>query len=347
MSVTTDKEYCDYEIEDIQYPEGSVVLVFDLDTVIYPTASAQDKTSIIVKGRTEDRSYKNRTEFKKVCEKNNWNYEIFTIEDSVSSQPVHICYSVFKKTIEKYIKELSATHCEYYLGGSENFRDTLPLPVKYKSNRKESRKPTHLAALQSYALKSYPAKKIKGMECDDLVSIRMLEVNKQKNVKAILITTDKDSLQSFTSEGYVYKQGCLYHLNSALGELHIDSSKKVKGTGLKWLLTQALIVGDPTDEYLPRRHFKTSYGEKSWYKDVKDIEDVSTFLKFAIDKFIELVGQSTTYTDYTGTEQNLTWLELAEIYWACAYMKTKVRDTMKFEDLLKQYDVSYTVEKLN
>ena len=346
MSDIQDKQYHDYEIEDIQYPEGSVVLIFDLDTIIYPTASAQDKTSIVVKGRKEDRSYKNRTEFKKVCKENDWNYDIFTIEDTVTAAPVYICYSVFKKTIEKYIKELGATHCEYYLGGSNNFRDTLPLPVQYKSNRKKTRRPTHLKALQLYALKTYSAKKICGMECDDFVSIRMLEVNKQKNVKAILITTDKDSLQSFTSEGYVYKQGVLYHLNSTLGELHIEgkgAKTSVKGSGLKWLITQALIVGDSTDEYLPRKHFKTSYGEKSWYKDVKDIEDVPTFLKFSIDKFIELVGTSTTYTDYTGKEQNLTWLELAEIYWSCAYMKTKVNDTTTFEDLLKQHNVEYKV----
>ena len=83
--------------------------------------------------------------------------------------------------------------------------------------------------------------------------------------------------------------------------------------------------------------------ENRKYKDVKDIEDVPTFLKFSIDKFIELVGTSTTYTDYTGKEQNLTWLELAEIYWSCAYMKTKVNDTTTFEDLLKQYNVEYKV----
>ena len=36
-------------------------------------------------------------------------------------------------------------------------------------------------------------------------------------------------------------------------------------------------------------------------------------------------------------------VELAEIYWSCAYMKTKVNDTTTFEDLLKQHNVEYKV----
>ena len=340
------KEYHDYEIEDKQYPEGSVVLVFDLDTVIYPIASAQDHTSIIVHGRTENRSYKNRTEFKKVCKDNGWNYDIFTIEDSVTADPVHICYSVFNKVINKLIKDLNATHCEYYYGGSNNFRDCLELPVQYKSNRKEVRRPTHLKALQEYALKKYDVKKVTGVETDDIVSIRSLTINKQKNVKAILITTDKDSLQSFTSENFVFKDEKIYHLNNELGNLVLDVSKngktkKIKGTGLKWLITQALITGDSTDEYLPRRHFNTQYGSVSWFNDVSEINDIKEFLTFSCNKFKELVGNTNTYTDWQGNIQTKTWLELAELYWSCAYMKTCVNDTTTFEDILKKYSVEY------
>ena len=152
------------------------------------------------------------------------------------------------------MKTLNATHCEYYLGGSNNFRNTLPLPVRYKDSRKEVRKPTQLHDLQNFAVKHFKAKRITGMECDDVVNIRTLAVNKQKNVKAILVTTDKDSLQMFTSSGFVYKQDTLYTLNDPLGSLSITGSK-LKGTGLKWLISQALIIGDPTDSYLPRRHF--------------------------------------------------------------------------------------------
>ena len=341
------KEYHDYEIEDKQYPEGSIVLVFDLDTVIYPIASAQDHTSIIVHGRTENRSYKNRTEFKKVCKDNDWNYDIFTIEDSVTADPVHICYSVFDKVINKLIKDLNATHCEYYYGGSNNFRDDLELPVKYKDNRKEVRRPTQLKPLQTYAFNKYDVKKITGMETDDIVSIRSLTINKQKNVKAILITTDKDSLQSFPSENFVLKDEKIYHLNDPLGSLNLKltgkdgKTKKITGTGLKWLISQTLILGDSTDEYLPRRHFNTQYGPVAWYNDVSEIKDVKEFLTFSCNKFKELVGNTNTYTDWQGNIQTKTWLELAELYWSCAYMKTKVNDNTCFEDILKKYDVEY------
>ena len=40
-------------------------------------------------------------------------------------------------------------------------------------------------------------------------------------------------------------------------------------------------------------------------------------------------------------EQTKSWLDLAEMYWGCAYMKTCTDDKRTFESLLKEFDVVY------
>lgn len=340
-TVNINKEYYAHEIEDKQYKKGSVVAIFDLDTVIYPCASASDDRVIDVTKDGKTKTFKTRTEFKALCKKKNWNYDDFVIEDRLIPEPVEYCLGTLKRAIKNYQEEVGATHSEFYLGGSMNHRLDLPLPKQYKSNRSNMLRPTHLKACQEYVVKYYGAKRIKGLECDDLVSIRTIAVNKQDGVKGILISTDKDSLQTFNAEAYVYRQGKEIHLNDTLGSLYLDSNNKVKGTGLKFLISQALFIGDATDEYLPRRHFKTRYGDKSYYNDAKDFTDVKEFLTFSVNKFKELVGETTEFLDWKGNQQNMTWLELAELYWTCAFMATRVNDETTFESLLKEYGVEY------
>lgn len=336
-----DREYYAHQIEDVQYPKGSVVALFDLDTVIFPSASASDQRVIDVSKDGKTKTFNTRTEFKALCKTKGWDYTSFEIKDRLIAEPVEYCLSTLKRAIKNFKEDVGATHAEYYLGGSGNHRLELPLPVQYKSNRKDMIRPTHLKACQDYVVKYLGAKRIKGIECDDLVSIRTIAVNKQDGVKGVLITTDKDALQTFNAEAYVYRQGKEIHLNDTLGTLYLDKSGKVKGTGLKLLIAQTLFLGDSTDEYLPRRHFKTRYGEKSYYKDVNDIKDVKEFLQFSIEKFKSLVGETTEFTDWTGKQQKMTWLELAELYFKCSFMQTKVDDDTTFESILKEYKVEY------
>lgn len=334
------KEYLASEIEDKQYPKGSVVAVFDLDTICYPVSTMCDEKWIETFVFKKNRKFKNRTELQRWCEVKSVDYKSLEIKDCREAEPVANCLSSIKKSIERLIDEVGATHAEFYLGGSGNFRLDLPLPVRYKSNRDNHIRPTHLQAAQEYVIRKYDAKKIKNIECDDFVSIRTISINKQEGVKGICITTDKDQLQTFTDEMYVYRGGKEYHLNSELGELWFEKAS-VKGTGLKWLLNQALVTGDSTDEYLPRRHFNKKYGAKSYYNDVNEIDNVKELLQFIVNKWRSLVGETCEFNSWDGKFQLMTWLELAELYFSAAYMKTKIDDDLKFEDLLIKYDVEY------
>ena len=339
--VDVNKEWDVSEMEDKQYPKGSVVAVFDLDTIVYPISAFCDKTSIKVTKKGKAKTFKNRTEFKKLCKQKGWDHTTFAIEDIVKPEALENCLNSVEGSIERLSREVGATHVEYYVGGSGNFRLNLPLPQQYKSNRKDMRKPTHLSKAVEYVIKKYNAKKISGVECDDVVNIRAIAINKQDGVKGILMSSDKDIFACFSEEIYVYRQGELKHLNSVLGELHFKPNGDVIGSGLKWQITQALITGDPTDCYLPRYFFKKKYGEKTWYNDVVGINNTKEFLEFSICKFKELVGESVTYIDWKGVEQNKSWLELADMYWSCAYMKTCADDKRTFESLLKEFGVDY------
>lgn len=334
------KEYLETEIEDIQYPKGSVVAIFDLDTICYPVSTMCDEKWIETFVFNRSRKFKNRTELKRWCEVKNVDYKSLDIKDCREAEPIENCLSSVRKSIERLFEEVGATHAEYYLGGSGNFRLDLPLPVRYKSNRDNHIKPTHLQASQEYVIRKFGAKKIKNIECDDFVSIRTIAVNKQFGVKGVCITTDKDQLQTFTDEVYVYRGGKEYHLNSELGELWLEKTS-VKGTGLKWLLLQAFCQGDSTDEYLPRRHFNKKYGAKSYYNDVNDIDNVKDLLQFVVNKWRSLVGETCEFNSWDGKFQFMTWLELAELYFSAAYMKTKINDSLKFEDLLIKYEINY------
>lgn len=336
------KEYFDYEVDDVKYPEGSVVAIFDMDTVVFPVVSVCDKTSVVVKNsKGQTKEFKNRTKFKEWCKQRGKNSEDYSIKDKVVPEPLSHCLNSIKVSTERLAKEVGATHCEYYLGGSGNFRMGLPLPVRYKGTRASQRKPTHLKDAQNYVVNKLGAKKIKGIECDDFVSIRTIEVNKQKGVKGVLITSDKDALQTFSSLAYVYRQGVEYKLDNPLGKLWIQPNGDVKGTGLKFLLMQCLCIGDPTDGYIPTCFFDRKYGQKTYYKLVNDIDNVKELLTVVITKWKRLVGDSVTYMTWDDELVTKGWLELAELYWNCAFMSTERGKRMTFEDVLKYYGVSY------
>ena len=98
-------------------------------------------------------------------------------------------------------------------------------------------------------------------------------------------------------------------------------------------------LGDPVDCYTPKPFFNRRYGEKSYYKDFKDITNEKDLLSKWLDKWCELLPERIVYTDWKGVEQNLSRLELAEMMFKCAYMRTSPKDNTTFKSLLDKYGV--------
>ena len=323
-------------------PAGETVLVVDADGLVFRTASASDTRSILVnkKGFTKFKQYNTRTEFKEYCKEKGFEYADFEIQDQRDAEDVSFCLGTLKRTIKNLKEKFNTEHLIFFIGGVGNFRLTLPLPVQYKSNRIGMSKPTHLQACREYLLKWYDTYMIDGCESDDLVVGVTQYITHQTDKKCVAWNIDKDFTQSLLPVSYYHPvDGVVYDIEGGLGELH-EHGKGVKGSGLKWLIGQ-LLLGDKIDSYCPKQFFRKRYGERAFYKDFKDLTTEKEVLERWVEVWRKLVGETITFTDYTGVIRNHSWLSLAELYFLCCYMRTSPIDDMTFKKLLNQYGVTY------
>jgi hypothetical protein len=199
-------------------------------------------------------------------------------------------------------------------------------------------KPVHLQAVRDYAIKHLGAYVIKGCENDDFVQGVSEWINNNTNAKAYLYTNDKDATQSL-SKNFIYNpmNDGVADIKGGLGSLY-EYKDGVKGTSLHWLLFQ-VFLGDPVDCYTGKPFFNKRYADKSYYKDFKDCSSEYELLTRWWGKWCELLPERIVYTDWKGNEQNLSRLELAEVMFKCAYMRTSPDDNTTFESLLIKHEV--------
>ena len=327
-------------ITNSDYSANDVVGVIDLDVMLFRVSSACQSTYIDVSRGNKTKRYGTRTEFKAYCKDKYLDYDTFNIVDGVEAEPVSYCIATLKRSIKNVKERLSITKFIFTIGGSENFRLDLPLPKKYKSNRDNMQKPVHLQAVRDYAIKHLGAYVVKGCENDDLVQGVSEWINNNTNAKAYLYTNDKDATQSL-SKNFTYSPMTdgVADIKGGLGSLY-EYKDGVKGTSLHWLLFQ-VFLGDPVDCYTSKQFFNKRYADKSYYKDFKDCSSECELLTKWWNKWCELLPERITYTDWKGNEQNLSRLELAEMMFKCAYMRTSPDDNTTFESLLIKYEVEY------
>lgn len=344
LSQVENKVYRDVDVKRVKYPKGSKVLVIDMDTLIFRVASACQKNYIKVtnkEGKSKD--FKHRTEFKEYCSERSWAFEDFTIEDMVEAEPVQNCLAVLKKSVEKLKRDFEIDYVEMYHGGEGNFRLSLPLIEKYKGQRNPI-KPVHLKDCIEYAEKHLGSKKICGVETDDIVQMRWLDITEQEDVTCYLGTVDKDAKQVFQSQKVFkiinlasYK---VEEFEGGVGKLYLNARQEVKGDGLIWLLFQVM-QGDPIDNYAQKKHFKKRYGEKSFIKDFGNLSTPKEILTKFVEVTKRLLPERVVYTAWDGTEVDMSWLETQELFWRCAYMRVEPEDPMRFEDLLLEHGIEY------
>lgn len=336
-----DKEYHPSELTPKKYPKGSTVLVIDGDILAYKLSAIGDDRVCLVSKNGKTKEYKNRTEFKKKHKNKGWDFSEFTFEDVLKPKPIEYCLGTLKSAIRNIKERVNADYVEIYIGGSGNFRLDLPLPNQYKSDRKDSLRPTYLTDCKEYLMKYHRAIKIKGVECDDYVQQRMYELSLDE-VDAILYTNDKDALQAYKHSIKTYNpdKDEIKVFKDGIGEMWIQSDKYVKGSGLKWLIGQTL-YGDTSDFYKGNQLSGVDYGDKTYYKDVKDITTIKELLEYAVSKWKSWYPAPLTYTAWNGVEYTKNWLEIAEMYWSCAYMRISNNDDTTFESLLKENNIEY------
>ena len=314
------------------------IVVVDADAIVYRISAACEKRSIVANLGGKKVKFKTKTKLKEHCQNVGEDFLSVEFEEVVVVEPVENAFSTLKKTVAKIYRELNATHVLFFLGGSYNFRTDLKLPAKYKSNRKTTRRPEHLQACREYLNKNYDTFVVSGIEADDCVQGITEYIINRKRAYACAYQLDKDYETSLTKNRYYHLgRDEVVELSGGLGSLRL-SKNTVKGEGLMWLCFQ-IFLGDPSDCYSPKKFFSKLYGEKSYFNDFKDCRTEKDLLLLWVEKWRGLVGEEVEYLSWDGTPMKKSWLDLANLYMQCAYMRQSPEDDTTFQSLLYRYGI--------
>jgi hypothetical protein len=314
------------------------ICVLDGDLLAFKSAAANETRSIEVThvptGRVK--VFKHRTEFKETIDLEKFPLTAFVINDRQEAADLSYALHTVKKMIEGICKTCKTDQYEIYLSGANNFRDTLPLPSKYKGNRDGLMRPLQLTEVKDYLINVHKAEVVIG-EADDKISIRQYNGVKSKT-KIIGCSTDKDSLGT---NGWIYNWDTMDKpmLVKGLGELHIDEKGKVRGHGSKWKYLQ-WIVGDTIDGLNPCELAKVKFGEKSGYKALVDLQTEKECWQAVHDLYLKWYPESVEYIDQNGAKCCADYLDIAQVYWDGIHMLRWEGDKVNIREVMQKMGIT-------
>lgn len=256
------------------------------------------------------------------------------------------------------------------LGEGESFRESIPLPKRYKSGRVKPR-PTTLKEIRQWCIDVLKAEQApQGFETDDVVewygSKGYQDYKKTGVFSYVVVAEDKDSLSNpkllinFGKEKIDDESSCFKYPNAwlipdstiSVGEMDLitklrksGNSNDIKATGLKWLVVQAFLLGDSSDTYHPYKYvpkecfYGKGYGDESIYKDFFSLDNPKDLLQAAVDKMFEWFPYGLQYVDHFGKEQDIDTFTWMEYCFQTAYMTRSSNDTLTFKKLCDAFKV--------
>ena len=332
-----------------------VTLVIDMDEQVFITAAACEERLVQFTNTLSLSSglFKNRTQFKDFMQGVDFDKDLFEVEDVQKPEKVSFAINTLKRRLDNICKKTKChpDNMELYIDGQGNFRDELPLAVKYKGNRENTIRPVLLKELKTYAINSLGAVEIDGMETDDHVVIRVTEGLKEGR-KVIGATQDKDARQA---EGwwFNYEKEEKPKLVKGFGDLWLDTTLKipdVKGEGWKFLYYQ-IICADGADNYCSRDTYtrvlvdgkieekrkKPRWGSKTAYTALQKCSNHKQCLELIVKKYKEWYGEEPfEYLDWQDNKHTATWLDVLDMQFQLAYMKRKEDDKTCIKKILKK-----------
>lgn len=253
----------------------------------------------------------------------------FTIEEKREGEDIANALHAIKQQIKSIVKLAEADDYEIYLSGDTNFRDRLPLPTKYKSNRDDLARPVHLEQCRQYLKDQHKAIVADDVEADDMLVWRAMLAKNSKTEKIIVASLDKDNRQAFSTYLLDWtKENPKVELLPEFGRLWLNDKGEVKFEGRLGMYYQ-MIFGDPVDFYKPCELAGEKFGEKSAYAILKDCEDDYDALQAVHDTYKKWYPDPVVYTAWDGTEQTKSYLDLWQLYCDCVVMKRS--PTYKYE----------------
>lgn len=325
------------------------VLVLDGDVIAYKCAAANETRSIrsIHKEKQVAERWENRTAFKKFLETTDHTIEMYDIEDVQDARHISYCHTLVRNMIQGICTRAKISEYEIILSGKENFRDLIPLPYKYKSNRDDSLRPLQLKAIRKFMIEELGAKVVKG-EADDFLAMRKSEtVRKTTDTIYIAATVDKDDdgVQGWSFNWDKMKEP---EQIKGFGALYRDGTK-VRGKGRIFMYYQS-VFGDKVDGYRPADIAtiaaeaagkpKVQFGEVAAYNLLKDAKDDKEALTAILGQYRKWYGDDiTTYTDWEGIERKKDAIDIWQMYIDCAHMQRFEGDRIDLRALLTKLGV--------
>jgi hypothetical protein len=315
------------------------VLIVDADLIAYQYAAANEKRTILAKHLKSGREkiFKTRTELKTLLKEKNMEFkpEDYEIEDVQTATSIRFALRNIKGVIQRLTEHTWADRVELYLGTGKVFRHALALPTPYKDNRDDLIKPLQLADVRRYLQVKHKAQLVKGIETDDMITIRAYEELAKGNYP-IIASADKDAQQSQGVEvlnfGQEEWQGKVIPDVGSLWKVVIGKgpATDIKGDGLKFLAFQTL-AGDKADTYFGYKLSNAKYGPAKAFKALEAAKTEQEVLQILIDEFKRLYPQPFEYTDCHGVlHSDVDWFDMLQLYWSCAYMKRSIDDESSF-----------------
>jgi hypothetical protein len=317
-------------------------ILVDADIIAYRSAAVAEERCIEVKHKKTGRlkSFKTRTDFKDFLKSKDFPYkqDEYEVVDIQTPEPVGHACKVVKNLIDSIQNKFKPKVLHILLGGKENFRDTLPLPSKYKGSRVDLIRPVHLQDVRNYLTTVHKAEVVHSEETDDAVIYYGYEYLKL-GYDVTICTNDKDAQAYSGLKTYDFtKEDAEPKLIPGFGSLWIDDKGAVKGNGFLWYCFQH-VRGDPTDNFCPYEISGKRFGEKSAYTLLKDCKSEQDALGKVIWQYKQWYPDNLQYTAWDGQVIQADYLYLADLYFKCCRMKCTKDDDLDFKKFCQNYGV--------
>jgi len=351
--------------------DNNLTAIIDGDYIIFKSSAVADEhfiTATHIKSNTS-KEFKNVTEFKGrgkvlggwLAEKNEERIkknkpplalEDFTIVKGVRREKkedvdgntltdeetlAHYFYSA-RTMLTSVLKELGASDYIMYVGGNEEFRLNKSKLMKYKGNRDDVQKPIIFKEMRQYAIDHLGAKVVEGIEVDDQVIIDAYGKDNH-----VVVAIDKDAMAQ-PVKVFNPDKSDLGILNCAsLGELELDTKRKIRGYGYKFMLTQ-LVLGDKADNYSPTYKSDIKFGDVKAYELLHDISSEKEGLERVIEQYKLFYPEPIVTEDWQGNPMQINWLSVLEEVFQMVNMQRVENDTRSIFTEFTKYNVEYTYE---
>lgn len=315
------------------------LVVIDGDILAYRCAAAIEKNTVEAthKETLQVVTFDTATAFKEWARDTKDDY---TLEPKKEAEDVSHAIHAMKGTIERIVKACEVDSYHIVVSGEDNFRKHLPLPTRYKDNRKATVKPIHLKACKDWLVEKKGAEVAEGEADDALVGYAYDGyVNKKRVIQA---TLDKDGNGN---AGWLYNWHNMDkpELIEGLGYLELvehPTYVDVKGKGRLFLYFQ-MVFGDPADCYKPCELAKTRFGDKGAYKLLSHCKTDKEAVTALVQQYKKWYPKPVTYKAWDDTLHTKNWLEIMQMYTDCAFMQRWEGDRLDVKQLLVKLGIDH------